>query len=93
MCPSVPRFQWAAPIFPERSDGDAKLRCAHDANLDPRSSEAVVERLRFPLGVGALPVDHEPDGYALGGLGDQCIRELVSDDTRPEAELIDVDGG
>ena len=45
-----------------------------------------------PLGVGALPIDDEPDRDALGGLPDQRVGEYVSDDARPEAELVDVNG-
>ena len=74
----------------QRPGGDAKLGRAHHDHLDPRSGEAVVEGLRAPLGVGALPVDDEPDGDALRGLGDQRICEPVSDEAGPEAELVDV---
>ena len=77
----------------QRPGGDARSRRAHDTNLDPRGCEAVVERLRAPFRVGALPVDDEPDGDVLRGLGDQRVRKPVPDDTRPEAELVDVDGG
>jgi hypothetical protein len=55
-------------VVRQRSGGDARPRRAHDANLDPRGCEAVVERLRAPLRVGTLPVDDEPDGDALSDL-------------------------
>ena len=76
----------------QQSGRHARLGRAHDADFDPRGREAVVERLRAPLRVGALPVDDEPDGNALRDLGNQCVRELVADHTRPEPELIDVHG-
>jgi hypothetical protein len=75
------------------SGGNAKPGRTHDANLDSRSREAIVEVLRAPLRVRPLPVHDEPDGDALSGLGDQRVRKPVTDEARPEAELVDVHRG
>ena len=76
----------------ERPDGGPRLRRAHDAHLDAGSDEPLVEAARTTLGIGALTVDDEPHGHALLRLRDQHVREAVSDLSRPEAELVHVDG-
>ena len=77
----------------ERPDGCARFRRPDDADLDSGSGEPLVELPRAALRVGALPVDDEPDGYALRRLRDQGIGEGVPDDTGPEPELVDVNRG
>ena len=77
----------------ERTGRRACLHRAHDADLDPGAQETVVERSRSTLGVGAAPVDDEPDPHALGGLRDQRVGKTVSHDSGAEAELVDVHRG
>jgi hypothetical protein len=77
----------------QRSVGNAKPGRAYNANLDSCGRKAIVERLRAALGVGALPIHDEPNGDALCGFGDQRLREPVTDDARPEPELVDVHRG
>ena len=71
----------------------ADLRRPDDADLGAGGGELLVERVRRALGVGALPVDHDPDWDTGARLVDQRRREDVADGARPEAELVDVDGG
>ena len=91
MCPSWWKFHCAAlgscPVAPGRA-------AAWRARPEPRRlrPESLVERAARPIGVGALPVDDEPDGNAFAGLRDQRLGEPLPDDARPESELVDVDG-
>ena len=77
-------------VVAERAEGRARLRRAHDADLDAAARQPLVELARAALGVGALPVDDQADGDALRGLREEHVRERVADDARPEAELVDV---
>ena len=86
----VPAARAAAP---ERPGGRPELRRPHDADLDAVRGEPLVERARASLRVGPLRVDHEPYRHALGRLREQDLGELVTDDARPKAELVDVHRG
>jgi hypothetical protein len=77
----------------ERPGGGPCLHRPDDADLDSPGEEAVVESLCAALGVGAAPVDDEPDRNALGRLADQRLGESVAHDAGAEAELVDVDRG
>jgi hypothetical protein len=57
----------------ERPEPSTELGRTHDADLDPRCRQPVVERFRAPFGIGAAAVDDEPDGDALGCLLDQRL--------------------
>jgi hypothetical protein len=63
---------------------------AHDADVDPAGSQPVVEATR-PAGPRADPVDDDPHGDPLGGLGEQRSGEPLPDLAGPEAVLVDVD--
>jgi len=69
----------------------AKLRCAHDTDLDPGPRQTIVERARAALGIRPLAVDHEPNRHSLRRFRNQSVRKGVADDARPEPELNDVD--
>jgi hypothetical protein len=77
----------------ERPERRAHLRRTGRHHLDAGREEPIVEVRRAPLRIGAIPVDDEPDGDALGRLGGECAREAVADLARAEAELVDVDRG
>jgi hypothetical protein len=77
----------------ERPEPSTELGRTHDADLDPRCRQPVVERFRAPFGIGAAAVDDEPDGDALGCLLDQRLGKGFPDETRLEAELVDVHRG
>ena len=62
--PEPPEVPARFPAAAERADGHPRAGGSHDADLDAGGREAVVELLRAPLGIGALPVDDEPDGNA-----------------------------
>ena len=65
-------------------------RRAHDADVDPAGPQPVVEATR-PAGPRADPVDDDPHGDPLGGLGEQRAGEPLPDLTGTEAVLVDVD--
>ena len=54
-----------------------RLRRAHHADLRARPRQALVEDARTAFGIGALPVDDEPDRNALAQLLDERVRELL----------------
>ena len=66
----------------ERAVRGARLRRPDDADLGAGGGEPLVERMRGALGVGALPVDHDPDWDTGARLVDQRRPEGVADDAR-----------
>ena len=75
----------------ERAADGARLRRAHDVDLDTAVEQALVERAARTVGVRPLPVDDHAHADALGGLREQRRRERLTDLAGPEAELVDVD--
>ncbi len=63
---------------------------AHHAYLDAACQEPRVEVAALAIGAGAARIDDDADRNARSGLGEQQACELVADDPRPEAELVDV---
>jgi len=75
----------------ERPRRRPQLRRAHDADVDARGEEPVVELAARPVRIRAPMAHHHPDGDALGHLGEQRAGERLPDRARPEPELADVD--
>src|SRR6185503_2081396 len=77
----------------EHSVRDAKSGGPDDADLDAACSQPLVELACAALRVRPLLVDDEPHGDSRGRLREESLRELVADEPRAEAELVDVDRG
>ena len=68
-----------------------QLHRAHDADLDAPAEQPVVELAARPVGIRTPFIHHNPDGDALGDLGEQRAGERLPDRALPEPELDDVD--
>ena len=74
-------------------DRGAQLNSPDDPDVDARGKKPLVERAAASVGIRPLAIDDDSDRNAVGGLRNQHLRELVSDGTRPEPELVDVNRG
>ena len=61
-----------------------------DPDVDTRGEKSLVEGAATSVGIRPLAIDDDSDRNPVGGFRDKHVRKLVSDGTRPETELVDV---
>ena len=73
-----------------RLDGSPQLGRSDDPDVDARGKKPVVERAAASVRIRTLAIDDDSDRNAVRGFRTQHLRELVTDGTRTEPELVDV---
>jgi hypothetical protein len=71
-------------------DWSPQLDCPYDPDVDAGGKEPLVERAATSVRIRPLAIDDDSDRNPVGGFRNQHLRELVSDGTGPETELVDV---
>ena len=71
-------------------DRSPQLDRPDDPDVDSRGKKPLVERAATSVGIRPLAIDDDSDQHPVGGFRNQQVGELVSDGTRPEPELVDV---
>ncbi len=75
----------------ERLGGSAQLRRSHHPDVDAGGEESLVERAATAVRIRALTIHDNSDRNPVRGFRAQHLRELVTDRTGSESELVDVD--